>query len=68
MQNTNSPKRSVRLNNKRLARLDTKKDANTDIPSVHADFNGLNIQFTNKTNDINLLIESHINSQVIQVK
>ena len=39
MQNTNSPKRSVRLNNKRLARLDTKKDANTDIPSVHADFN-----------------------------
>ena len=38
MQNTNSPKRSVRLNNKRLARLDTKKDANTD--TVHADFNG----------------------------
>ena len=40
MQNTNSPKRSVRLNNKRLARLDIKKDANTDTPSVHADFNG----------------------------
>ena len=38
MQNTNSPKRSVRLNNKRLARLDIKKDANTDTPSVHADF------------------------------
>ena len=37
MQNTNSPKRSVRLNNKRLARLDIKKDANTDTPSVHAD-------------------------------
>ena len=40
MQNTNinSPKRSVRLNNKRLSRLDIKKDANTDTPSVHADF------------------------------
>ena len=40
MQNTNinSPKRSLRLNNKRLARLDIKKDANTDTPSVHADF------------------------------
>ena len=43
MQNTmlNSPKRSMRLNNKRLARLDIKKDANTDTPSVSADFSFL---------------------------
>ena len=39
MQNTNinSPKRSLRLNNKRLARLDIKKNANTDTPSVTSD-------------------------------
>ena len=30
----------MRLNNKRLARLDIKNDANTDTPSVSADFNG----------------------------
>ena len=49
MQNTNinSPKRSVRLNNKRLARLDIKKDANTDTPSVHADFNAPKINHEN---------------------
>ena len=35
----NSPKRSMRLNKKRLARLDIKKDANTDTPKVSADFN-----------------------------
>ena len=40
MQNTmlNSPKRSIRLNNKRLAMSDLKNDANTDTPSVSADF------------------------------
>ena len=37
----NSPKRSMRPNNKRLARLDIKNDANTDTPSVSADFKAI---------------------------
>ena len=36
----NSPKRSIRLNNKRLAKLNLKNDANTDTPSVSAALNG----------------------------
>ena len=48
----------MRLNNKRLARLDIKNDANTDTPSVSADFNG----DPNAMSNLETIIKATINS------